>query len=387
MVIRLPALTAGHDGPDGCEHGSARIRQAGERRCAAAAASSEGEVSSLAASRTRVGRIDAFQRRHPVLGFPIAVVYKFVDDQGIYLAALLTYYGFLSLFPLLLLLASILGFALRGDDHLRQQILDSTLSQFPVIGDQLRHPQGLEGSGVALVVGGLTALYGALGVAQALQNAMNVAWAVPRNRRPNPLKARLRSVVLLATAGVAVLATTSLSVFAGTAGARGGVLSSPTAIAVTVAAIVLNTAIFVALFRIGTARQLGLGDVIPGAVLAAVLWQVMQVFGTAYVAHVVKDSSATYGTFAFVLGLLAWAFIVAIGVVVSIEINVVRSKHLYPRSLLTPFTDDVDLTAADCNAYRDAATAQQHKGFEEVTVTFAHDGLNATARRSRRPNL
>jgi membrane protein len=107
------------------------------------------------------------------------------------------------------------------------------------------------------------------------------------------------------------------------------------------------------------------------------------VFGTAYVAHVVKDSSAAYGAFAFVLGLLAWAFILAIGVVASIEINVVRSKHLYPRSLLTPFTDDVDLTAADCNAYRDAARAQQHKGFEEVTVTFAHDGLNATARRQQ----
>jgi membrane protein len=326
-------------------------------------------------------RIDAFQRRHAVLGFPIAVVYKFVDDQGIYLAALLTYYGFLSLFPLVLLFASILGFALRGDDHLRQQILDSALSQFPVIGDQLRDPQGLQGSGVALVVGALTALYGALGVAQALQNAMNVAWAVPRCRRPNPLKARLRSVVLLATAGVAVLATTTLSVLAGTAGAPADAFTSPTALAVNVAAVVVNTAIFVVVFRIGTARQLRFGDVIPGAVLAAVLWQVMQIFGTAYVARVVKDSSTAYGTFAFVLGLLAWAFILAIGVVVSIELNVVRSKHLYPRSLLTPFTDDVDLTAADRDAYRDAARAQQHKGFEDVTVSFANDGLNATARR------
>src|ERR1700754_4388080 len=114
-------------------------------------------------------RVDEFQQRHPVVGFPLAVAYKFADDQGVYLAALMTYYGFLSLFPMLLLLASVLGYALRNDEQLRQQILDSTLSQFPVIGDQLRQPSGLEGSGLAIVIGALTAIYGALGVAQALQ--------------------------------------------------------------------------------------------------------------------------------------------------------------------------------------------------------------------------
>ena len=152
-----------------------------------------------------VGRIDAFQRRHPVLGFPLAVVYKFFDDQGVYLAALITYYGFLSLFPLLLLLASVLGFFLDDDPELRQRILDSTVSQFPVVGEQLRDPQSMEGSGVALVIGALVVLYGALGVAQALQNAMNVIWAVPRHLRPNPIAARGRSVLLIATAGLAVL--------------------------------------------------------------------------------------------------------------------------------------------------------------------------------------
>jgi len=201
-------------------------------------------------------RLDRFQRRHSVLGFPIAVVYKFVEDQGIYLAALLTYYGFLSLFPLLLLLASVLGFALRGDDHLRQQILDSTISQFPVIGDQIRTPQGLHGNTAAIVIGILTALYGALGVAQALQNAMNVAWAVPRNRRPTALKSRGRSLLMLATAGVAVLATTTLSIIAGTAGAKDGVFSSPTASISTVAAVAVNALIFAAVFRIAAARRL-----------------------------------------------------------------------------------------------------------------------------------
>ena len=90
-------------------------------------------------------RLDAFQRRHPVAGFPIGVIYKFGEDQGPYLAALITYYGFLSLFPLLLLLTSVLGFVLDGQPELQQHILDSTLSQFPVIGDELADPQGPAG--------------------------------------------------------------------------------------------------------------------------------------------------------------------------------------------------------------------------------------------------
>ena len=329
-------------------------------------------------------RIDQFQQRHSPVGFPLAVAYKFVDDQGVYLAALMTYYGFLSLFPLLLLLASALGFALRNDEHLRQQILDSTLSQFPVIGEQLRDPSGLQGSRVAIVIGALTAIYGALGVAQALQHAMNTAWSVPRNRRPNVLKARARSVLILLTAGVAVLTTTTLSILAGTAGARHGVFSSSTAILTTVAAVAANIVIFGAVFRIATARRLSFSDNAPGAVLAAIVWQAMQVFGTAYVSHAVKDRTATYGVFALVLGLLAWTFLVAVGVVFSVEVNVVRSRQLYPRSLLTPFTDDVDLTQADQDTYRNAATAQQHKGFEQVDVSFDHDGHNATELRRQR---
>ncbi len=324
--------------------------------------------------------VDGFQRRHPVLGFPIGVLYKFVDDQGVYLAALITYYGFLSLFPLLLLLASVLGFVLRDDPDLQQRILDSTISQFPVIGDQLRDPRGLEGSGVAVVVGAVVAVYGALGVAQAVQNAMNGAWAVPRNDRPNPVKARLRSVLILLIGGVAVIATTTVSFVAGTLGAPDGVISGEAAIPSSVAAVGANTVIFAVVFRIATATRLRVRDVLPGAALAALFWQLMQVFGTAYVTSVVKDSTLTYGVFALVLGLLGWTFLVALGVVLSVEVNVVHSKRLYPRALLTPFTDDVDLTPADQRTYADAARAQRHKGFEEVAVTFEHDGQYASAR-------
>jgi hypothetical protein len=145
--------------------------------------------------------------------------------------------------------------------------------------------------------------------------------------------------------------------------------------------VVVNAGIFIIAFRIATARKLDVRDVAPGAIVAALIWQLLQLFGTAYVTNVVRDASITYGVFAVVLGLLAWIFLAAIVVVVSVEINVVRTKHLYPRALLTPFTDNVDLTRADQRAYTDAATAQGHKGFQSVDVTFDHEGQEASARK------
>ena len=161
-----------------------------------------------------VSKVDEFQRRHPVIGFPLAVVYKYFDDQGPYLAAALTYYAFIAIFPLMLLGTSILGIILRGEPNWQESILDSALAQFPIIGDELGRPEGLTGSFAGVAVGALAALYGALGLGQALQNTQHVAWSVPRNSRPNPVYARVKTLVLLVTAGfslltVSVVATTA----------------------------------------------------------------------------------------------------------------------------------------------------------------------------------
>ena len=362
-------------------------------------------------------RLDDFQQRHRWAGFPVAIVYKYADDQGGYLAALITYYGFLSIFPLLLLASSALGLILQGNDRLRLEILDSALSQFPVIGDQLADPQGLRGSGVALVVAFLGSVYGALGVAQATQNAMNVAWAVPRNRRPNPFLGRLRSLMLIATAGVAVLATTILSAAGSAFGedAVGDVLTVlSVACAVTVNAVVfalvfrlattqplslrdvvpgavvavacsvaVNAVVFTLVFRLATTHPLSLREVVPGAVAAALIWQVLQSVGAVYVGHVIRNASATNGVFAIVLGLIAWIYVAATVLVLCAELNVVRLKRLWPRALLTPFTDDVDLTRGDRHTYTDAAMAQRTKEFESVDVSFENQGQNATARREQ----
>lgn len=312
-------------------------------------------------------RLDRLQRRHPRAAFPLAVVYKYADDFGAYLAALLTYYAFMSIFPLLLLASTILGFVLRGNPQLQHDVLQSALADFPVIGDQLHDPRRLGGGTAGVVIGAVGAVYGSLGAAQALQYAMNTAWAVPRNNRPNPLMSRLRSLALVSAAGLALLATTGLSTI-GTSdvGSFGWLLRALT----IVASMVLNAAVFLAAFRIATTRQLSMRDVAPGAIILAILWQVLQTFGITYVNHVVRHASAINGVFALVLGALSFLYLAATATVLCVEINVVRADHLYPRALLTPFTDNVELTGADRRAYRGQAKAQRAKGFEHVDVSF-----------------
>jgi len=328
-------------------------------------------------------RLDGLQQRFPVLGFPIAVVYKFFDDQGSYLAALVTYYGFLSFFPLLLLLSSVLGFALEGSPALQQRVLDSTLSQFPVIGAQLHSPEGLHGSVTAVVVGIVASLYGGLGVAQAIQHAMNTAWTVQRNKRPNPLLARARSLLLLLVGGVAVIATSAMAALGASPSVMGIRLGAVTKVLSVAGSVAVNTALLVLVFRIATARRLSPRQVLPGALVAAVLWLLLQTFGARYVGGVVQGRSDTNGVFALVLGMIAWIYLSAVAVVLCVEINVVHVDRLHPRALLTPFTDDVDLTTGDARAYTGAAKAQQAKGFESVDVSFEGEGRDRAGRRRR----
>lgn len=165
-------------------------------------------------------RLDRYQRQHRWVAVPLSVIYKFADDQGAYLAGLITHYGFLSLFPLLLILSTTLGFLLPDNPDLQQQLIDSALVQFPIIGDQLTSSaQPLRGSGSGLAIGIAVALYGALGVAIALQNAFNQVWGVSIHKRPDPFRSRLRSLRLLVLFGGGVLVTSTLSAVAGGASA------------------------------------------------------------------------------------------------------------------------------------------------------------------------
>ena len=315
-------------------------------------------------------RVDRFQRRHPAAGFPVAVLYKFLDDDGHFLAALITYYGFLSLFPTLLLLATVLGLVLADNPELQQQLLDSALGEFPVIGPQLARPEGLGGGITGIVVGGSVALYGALGLGQAVQHAMNNIWAVPRHSRPDPITSRGRSLLLLFTLGLLLLASTVLSALGAGAAAYGGGFTGGVHVLFTVASVLANAAVFVLGFRITTARRLTTRQVLPGAATAAVLWQLLQSFGGLYVAGVVANASAVDAVFALVLGLIAFIYLAAVALVLCVEIDVVRVDSLYPRALLTPFVDHQDLTEGDERVYADSASAQRAVKHQEVDVRF-----------------
>lgn len=318
-------------------------------------------------------RLDSFQRRHSWLGFPLAVVYKFVDDQGGYLAALITYYGFVSLFPLLLLLVSVLGFTLESDPGLQQALLGSALQHFPIIGPQLeQNVASIQGSSLGVILGIAGAVYGGLGVSVAIQMALNRVWAVPRYARPDPVVSRLRGLVLFVLLGAVVLLTTALSAAGPVAAGFGSEIGIGVRIGAFVVGVAANVAAFLIGFRVLTARDVGLADLIPGAVGAGVAVQLLQTVGTFLVSSQLTGVSQLYGVFGLVLGLLAWLYLQAVIVVFCAEINAVRARRLWPRNLLAPFVDNVALTPADRAAYRSYADTERYTSSAQIHTTFDH---------------
>ncbi|MFE0385301.1 YihY/virulence factor BrkB family protein [Streptomyces bungoensis] len=316
-------------------------------------------------------RLDGFQRRHQWVGMPLGVVYKFADDQGMYLAALIAYYGFLSLFPLLLLLVSTLAGLLQNDPAFQQQVLNSALGKFPVLGDQLRENiHSLHRNGLALAAGVIGSLYGGLGVAQAVQHALNKIWAVPRHARPNPLLSRLRGLVFLGLLVLGLLATTGLSAGVSSAQSLGLRVGDGPRVGAALAVVLLNAALMVLTVRLLTRADIGARHLWGPALGGACAWQGLQWGGAYYVRHFLNGAGATYGMFGIVLGLLAWLYLGALVFVMTVETAAVHARRLWPRSLLTPFTDDVRLSHADRRAYWSYAVAESFKGFQKITVEF-----------------
>lgn len=318
-----------------------------------------------------VDRVDRFQRRRPWAGLPIAVVWKFVDDEATYLAALITYYGFVSLFPLLLLALTVLGFVLQGDPALQSAVLNSALRNFPVIGDQIgENVHSLHGSVPALVVGVVVSVYGALGVMVAVQNAFSRMWAVPKAERPALPTTYLRGAIAVVVLGGGVLSATALSALTTVLGGLPPVVAAVTRVVVVVLGIAVNAVLILLAFKVLTPRALSVRELAPGAVVAAVAWQVLQTTGAFLVRYQLQGTSASYGVFGIVLGLLAWIYLSALVALFCAEINTVRALHLYPRSLLSAMPDDTSVTDADQRAYTAYAAAERQKSFQSIDVDF-----------------
>jgi membrane protein len=313
-----------------------------------------------------VDALDRTQRRRSFLGIPVGVFFKFVDDQGPYLAAIVSFYATLAIFPILLLATSIFGFVLQGSPSLQEQVLDSTLTTFPIIGEELGRPDGLQGSTTGVVIGVLAATYGSLGLGQALQNALNVAWSVPRNNRPNPIALRFKSLLLLLTLGVFMITITAVSI----AGAEIFGDSMLIRWLIRLANVTLVGVLLTVVFRLAAARRHHLGRAAPGAFTVAVLWLVLQEVGQLYTTQVLAGTKGMDAAFGLVLGLIGIIYIASFMGVIGIEVNVVLARKLWPRSLRTLFVDRPELTDADRRAYASYAQAQRHKTSEEVQVGF-----------------
>jgi len=306
---------------------------------------------------------DRFQQRKRWLGFPLAVLKKYSDDQGSYLAATITYYGVFALFPLLLVLSTVLGFALRGHEHIQRSIETSALAQFPVIGDELKSGS-LHGSTLALVVGLVAALWAGMGVFLAAGNAMNQLWGVPFRRRPSALLVRARSLVLLLVLGGGVGGTTILAGL-GTVGTHYG-------LAWKIGSLVLSAALAVGLFWLGfrllTAAEVSWRQLRGGAVTAGILYTALQAIGGYYVGHTLKHASNLYGTFGLVIGLLSWIYLSAHITLLAAEANVVATRKLWPRSF--SMLVEQPATQADRRALRQRSKVEERRQDETIDVDF-----------------
>lgn len=327
----------------------------------------------LALLRRLVAAADKVQQRHRWLAFPVAVIRKMSNDQGGSLAALIAHYGFLSLFPLILVFSAILGFMFGSDPALRVHVIQTTERSFPALSGYIT--THTKGNGLALGTGVFVALWAGLGVTRATERAMNNIWDIPLSERPNLWWSRLRGLAMLAILGVAFLLSTALASLQ----QAGGVLAVPTAVLSVVGPLALNLGLYLLAFQVLTNRHLRWRTIVPGAVVGAVGWTVLQSLGAFYVRHELAHASQLYGTLAWVIGLLAWIYLGAMLTLYAAEINVVLANRLWPRSL-----SGGAQTEADRRALVQMAQEHQRMAGEVITVNFNGDTSSASADRVER---
>ena len=296
------------------------------------------------------------------VAFAVGVFKKFGDDRGGSLAALLTFYGFLSLFPLLLLLVTILGFFSGSEHSFVQRVENSAFSQFPVVGTKLStNIHGLQGRSIfGLIVGILFVLWGSQGALQTAQYAQAEIWNIPGVNRPN-FWARLgRTGLMMLVLGLFLLVSTVLAGLV-TIGHHG----AWAVVGAVVVSLAVNVGLFVVAFRLLTPKQIPWSDMVPGAIVGAVGWTALQYVGGVLVEHSLRNTSKEYGTFALVLGLISFLYLAAQVTLYAAELNVVRVRRLWPRSMVQP-----PLTAADKEVLSSIALEGKRRPEQYVSTGF-----------------
>jgi YihY family inner membrane protein len=315
---------------------------------------------------------DAMQQRHIPTAFLFGVIKKFGDDNGGALVSNLAYTGFVSVFPLLLILVTVLVNIAAGDPSLRSQVIHGATMQFPLIGKQLAsNIHGLKrATAPSLTVGLLLLVWGVTKLAQAGLFTMAQVWNLPGPDRPGYFSRFGRSVAFLAILALAVITSTLLTGLV-TYGQHAFIIR---ALAQCLAAFA-NVGLYYLGFRVLTPRAVHWRELVPGAVAGGLFWTVLQALG-AYLVHHYLRSDSVYGIFATVLGLVAWIYFAAEATIYAAEINVVLARKLWPRTMVQPPLTDADRASMALQALQNQRRAEQHV---EVTFSDIPPGANPSA--------
>jgi YihY family inner membrane protein len=290
-----------------------------------------------------IRKIDFWQQKHGFISFPYAVIKKYGDDNGGYHSALLTYYGFLSLFPLLLVTTTLIQLLFHGNTEVKHEVAVAVGHFFPLLGSQLEsNIHGMKSVGIGLTIGLLFTLYGARGAADALRFGLDSIWQVPKKERAGFPKNVLHSFIIMLYAGAGFIATLAVSSFTATLGHATWVK-----VVLNLTGFLVTFGVILGIFSIAILRKVTVKFMMVGAAIAAAAIQLLLTFGGLILAHQLQNLGDLYGTFAIVLGLLFWIYLIAQIVLYAAEIDTVRYYKLWPRSI-----NDKQRTDADRHAYK-----------------------------------
>jgi uncharacterized BrkB/YihY/UPF0761 family membrane protein len=319
-------------------------------------------------------RADAWQRGNRLPGVAYGVVKKFGDDRANQYVIALGWYGFVAIYPLLLAVTTIL--ASIGAASLGYGLV-STLHQFPVVGSEFNPAHGssnLHGNVLALVVGLAGMIYGAQGVTQTAQAAMAQVWNVSPVDSPGFLAKLVRSLIGLAIIGGSLVVNAPLAALA-----TGSGTSSFVRPLLLVGMVVLNAVLYLAAFRVLSPRGVHMRQLVPGAVLGSLGFTVLITVGSGLIQHQLRNSSATYGQFGVVVGLVGFLFLLAKISLYGAELNTVLDRRLWPRGLVS-----TDPTPADDQVLRDIVHQDVRRPDQRVGVGFGEDASDEAARDAER---
>jgi membrane protein len=323
--------------------------------------------SAAGAVRAKLDRLDSYQQRHPTWGVPIAVGRKFVEDESINLAAVIAFWAFFSVFPLLLIFVTLLGYVLSPS--LQGDVLRSVAGFFPLLStDSIGH---LSGQWWTLVLGILSALWSGSFVVIAIQSAFNSVWEIPYAERPSFSAQMRRGLFALGVIAFGLVVSTVMSSYV-TGITTGSSLGMVSRVAAYLIAVALDVGLYAVAFRLLTAREVATRNVLPGALLSGLVFWLLQQLSSLIIFRYLQNAQKIYGNFATVITMLSWFYLQSVVTLVGAQLNVVLTERLHPRRLLT-----APVTEADHRAYDAYAKERTYHHDQQVHTEFRqHDSDN-----------